>query len=71
MKQYLPLFQIVISLLLAVSILFQQGSKGMGSAFGGGGSFYATRRGFQKKLFILTIILAALFVILAVLNLVF
>jgi protein translocase SecG subunit len=71
MQQYLPLAQIVISILLVVLILFQQRGTALGSAFGQEGGFYATRRGIQKKIFWATVVCGALFIILAILNLLF
>jgi protein translocase SecG subunit len=70
MKFYLSFAQIVISLLLIASILLQQRGTALGSAFGGGGEFYGARRGLQKKLLWLTIILGALFIALALANLI-
>ena len=70
MKEYLPIAQIVVSGLLIVFILLQQRGTSLGSSFGGEGGFYATRRGLQKKIFWLTIILGAVFLALALLNLV-
>ncbi len=70
MKEYLPLIQIIISVLLIVSILLQQRGTALGSAFGGGGGgFYSTRRGIQQKLFYATIILGVAFIASAFLNL--
>jgi protein translocase SecG subunit len=71
MKDYLPLAQIAISVLLIILILLQQRGQALGSAFGGGeGGFYATRRGIQKKLFWATIACGLLFIIFALLNLI-
>ncbi len=70
MKQYLLIAQIIVTLLLMVFILFQQRGTALGSSFGGEGGFYATRRGIQKKIFWLTCVFGALFIILALLNLV-
>jgi protein translocase SecG subunit len=51
--------------------LLQQRSAGGSSLFGGGGdTSYYTKRGFEKILFIATIILAALFLISSFLNLI-
>jgi protein translocase SecG subunit len=71
MKEFLPIVQIVIAVLLIVFILLQQRGTALGSAFGGGGGFYATRRGIQKKIFWATVVLGALFIISALLNLIF
>ena len=71
MKQYLSLAQIIVALLLITFVLLQQRGTALGSAFGGEGGFYATRRGIQKKIFWLTIVFGFLFVVLALLNLIF
>jgi protein translocase SecG subunit len=63
--------EIIVSVLLIVSIVFQQRGSSMGSAFGGGSQFYATRRGFEKRLFWATIVLAGLFLGLGIANLIF
>jgi len=71
MNTILPIAQSIIAILLIIFILIQQRGTALGSAFGGeGGSFYSTRRGIQKKIFWATIISGALFIILALLNLV-
>jgi|YNPNPStandDraft_1061719.scaffolds.fasta_scaffold24357_4 protein translocase SecG subunit len=63
------ILQIIISLLLIVSILLQQRGTALGSAFGQSGGFYLQRRGLEKKLFIGTIVLAALLIITSILGL--
>ncbi len=62
MRNLLFGFQIVISVLLIGAILLQQKGGGLGSAFGGDGQVYRSRRGIEKILFIVTIILAVLFI---------
>jgi len=61
----LPYLQIILSIILIVSILLQQSSAGVGGALGGGdsGGLYNTRRGFEKFLFILTIVIGVMFII--------
>lgn len=71
MKEFLSIAQIVVAVFLIIFILLQQRGTALGSAFGGGGGFYATRRGIQKKIFWVTVVLGALFVILALVNLIF
>jgi len=71
MKEYLPFLQIIVSGVLIVFILLQQRGTALGSAFGGEGGFYATRRGLQKKIFWATVVLGVLFLALALLNLIF
>lgn len=61
----LPYLQIILSIILIASILLQQSSAGVGGALGGGdgGGLYNTRRGFEKFLFILTIVISIIFVL--------
>jgi len=71
MSYLLPSLQIIVSILLIVCILLQQRGTALGSAFGEGGeAFYGTRRGIQKAIFYLTIILGALFILLGIINLI-
>lgn len=69
MKQYLSLLQIVVSAFLIITILLQKRGSALGSAFGGGYSYFS-RRGIEKILFWSSCILALLFVILALLSLI-
>ncbi len=63
-KAILPIIQIVLAVLLSVSVLLQQSEAGVGGAFGGSDSVstWRTRRGFEKFLFVATIILSILFI---------
>ncbi len=66
---FLTITQIIVSIMLVALILLQQrGSEGLGSAFGGdsSGALYRTRRGAEKIIFIVTIILSIVFVTLAI-----
>jgi protein translocase SecG subunit len=69
MKTFLLIFQIAVSVILIVFILFQQRGAGLGSTFGGDGGFYSTKRGIAKKLHWLTIVLTGLFIIGGIANL--
>ena len=71
MKDYLPLAQIFVSIILMILILLQQRGTALGSAFGQSGGFYGTMRGVEKKIFWATIVCGFLFIVFAVLNLVF
>lgn len=62
------IIQIVLSILLVAAILLQQRGTGLGSAFGGGGEVFRTKRGVEKGLFYATIVIAALFFVTAILN---
>ena len=62
MNQILFYSQIAASIILVILIAVQQRGTALGSAFGGGGEFYSSRRGIQKKLHYATILMAALFI---------
>jgi len=68
MEKTFNIIQIVLAILLTISILLQHRGTSLGGAFGGEGNIYRSRRGAEKFLFYLTIILGALFVILAIVN---
>lgn len=63
--------QVVLAIILMVSILVQGRGTSLGEAFGGSSSFYTTRRGAERTLFVITIVVAVLFVVTALLNLFF
>jgi len=72
MQTILPYIQIVLAVLLIGAILMQRSETGLGSAFGsdsGSVTRYA-RRGFEKTLFVGTIIIATLFAASAFLSLI-
>lgn len=58
----------IIAILLVASILLQSKGTGLGAAFGGGGNVYRTKRGAEKKLHQVTIVLSILFLGLALVN---
>jgi len=63
MYTFLIVLQIVISFLFIFSVLVQQRSSGLSSAFGGqAGSVKSTKRGAEKFVFNASVVLAILFV---------
>ena len=64
------IIQSVLSILIVVSILLQSQGSGLGSAWGGGGETYHTKRGVEKVLFNLTIVFIALFAIISIASLI-
>ncbi len=72
MESALTISQIIISIGLIITILLQQRGAGSSGLFGGGssGASYYTKRGFEKVLFISSIVLAVLFIITAFLSLI-
>lgn len=67
---WIQIAQLIISILLIIAILLQSRGTGLGSAFGGSGGVYLTKRGLEKKLFIITIILSVLFFSLSLLGII-
>ena len=69
----LPAAQILVGALLVAAILFQPSTAGIGGTFGGsdGMQNFRTKRGFEKFLFIATMVLGVLFATLCVLAIVF
>lgn len=65
----LTFIQILVAILLITLILSQAKGAGLGSAWGGSSEFYTTRRGMEKIIFVATIVLAALFLLLSIINL--
>jgi len=57
----LSIIQLVSAVLLIISILLQNRGTGLGSAFGGEGNVYRTKRGLESVLFKATIVLTIIF----------
>jgi len=55
-------FQVIIGILLMAAVLLQARGASLGETFGGSGVFYGTRRGPERVLYYITVILAVLFV---------
>lgn len=75
MAQWVPairIVQIIISVAVIVFILLQVRGAGLGSIFGGSsaGSVFKTRRGVERLIFNITIVLVVLFAVISVLSLV-
>ncbi len=66
MPIYLLIAQIVISLALIAVLTLQVKGGGLGGIFGQADGVYRTRRGVEKTLFQVTIVLAVIFVALSI-----
>ena len=64
----ISIIQVIVSIFLMIAILLQNRGSGLSAAFGGDFGGYYTKRGFEKFLFYLSIILSTLFIILAIIN---
>ena len=66
----LQLVTIVSSILMIICILLQARGASLGAGFGSSGELFTTRRGLDKSLFEVTIVLAVVFVLSILTNLV-
>lgn len=69
MRNLLYVVNIIIAILLVVFILIQGRGAGLGSAWGGSGELYQTRRGIEKITLQVTILLIIVFFIISIFNL--
>ncbi len=69
METALNVVQIVLSVALILAILLQVRGGGLGGIFGQADTVFRTRRGVEKKLFQLTIVLVVLFIITSIISL--
>ena len=68
MQTYLSVAQIVLSTALILAILLQVRGGGLGGIFGQPDTVFRTKRGVEKTLFQLTIVLVVLFIIVSILT---
>lgn len=68
---YLPYVQIALSVLIIIAVLLQRTGASLGGAFGADNfsSGFHTRRGLERTLFQVTIVLGVLFALSALVNL--
>jgi preprotein translocase subunit SecG len=70
-SSYLNVVQIIVSVILIFVVLLQTRGSGFSATFSSDTSIYRTRRGVERTLFNATIFLAALFVVVSVLSVIF
>ena len=68
MQTALNIVQIVLSIALILVILLQVRGGGLGGIFGQADTVYRSRRGLEKTLFQLTILLVVLFIVTSILT---
>lgn len=71
MGQLATILSIISGVLLILMVILQSKGTGMGTAFGGDMGFYGTKRGAEKMLFFLTIIVSVVFLVTSVLGIIF
>ncbi len=69
MQTYLSVAQIILSIALILAVLFQVRGGGLGGIFGQAATVFRTKRGVEKTLFQLTIVLVVLFIIVSIMTL--
>ncbi len=69
MKSFFLILNIVLSVLIIIFILIQGKGAGLGSAWGGGGEMFQTRRGMEKITLWLTMTFIVIFFIVSLINL--
>jgi preprotein translocase subunit SecG len=69
MINYLYIAQIVVAVALIVLALLQTKGGGLGGIFGQADTVYRTKRGVEKTLFQMTIVLVVIFIVLSVVSL--
>ncbi len=69
MQTYFSIAQIVISIALILAVLLQVRGGGLGGIFGQASTVFRTKRGVEKTLFQLTIVLVVLFIIISIVML--
>ncbi len=69
MQVYFNIIQIVLALALILVIMLQVRGGGLGGIFGQADTVFRTRRGIEKTLFQITIVLIVLFVAVSLLSL--
>ncbi|MDD4874285.1 MAG: preprotein translocase subunit SecG [Dehalococcoidales bacterium] len=69
MATYLIIAQMVLSVTLVLLLLMQTKGGGLGGIFGQADTVYRTRRGIEKTVFQLTLIIVTLFVTVSLLML--
>ena len=69
-ESILQITTIASAVLMMLAILLQQRGASLGAGFGGSSELYTTRRGFDKNLFDVTVVLAVVFVLSILIGLV-
>ena len=69
MKNFLLILNIIFSVLIVIFILIQGRGAVLGSAWGGGGEMFQTRRGMEKIILWLTTVFIVIFLAVSLINL--
>ena len=70
MQNYLTIAQVIVSVLMIITILMQSTGSALGSVFGGDSNVYKSKRGMESFLHWASVVLAILFLGIAIVNLI-
>ena len=68
MNPFLAIGQLIVSIALMAAILLQSRGTGLSGTFGGDSAVYRSRRGIERTLFRLTVVLVAVFIIISLVG---
>ncbi len=68
MQNAILVIEIILGISLVGLVVLQSKGTGLGSTFGGDTGFYGTKRGAEKMLFVLTIVVSSLFLLTALIG---
>lgn len=71
MALVITIIHIIVSLLLITLVMLQTEGSGLGGTLFGGGDVFHSKRGIERSLFILTIVIAVIFSLTSIGNVVF
>jgi preprotein translocase subunit SecG len=71
LARYLNVVQIILSAAVVTLVILQSKGGGLSRMLGGEGGVYKTRRGFEKTLFNVTVLLIVVFFVFSLLSVVF
>lgn len=66
MQTYLNIAQIIIAIVVIAAVLLQVRGGGLGGIFGTQTGMYRTKRGIEKTLFRLTILMVFIFIVISI-----
>jgi len=71
LARYLNVVQIILSAAVIALVILQSKGGGLSRMLGGEGGVYKTRRGFEKTLFNVTVLLIVVFFVFSLLSVIF
>lgn len=66
MQTYLNIAQVIVAIVLIAAIMLQVRGGGLGGIFGSQTGTYRTKRGIERTLFQLTVVLAVIFIVVSI-----